>query len=116
MRDCRFPGQCLMLGDHLPAECHTAEMVEQYENDAEGTTSLSAYMDYLTHDVEAADWSEDIKGMVCQTPLGSCDLSVLVFDPYLSDPQKVACRSAYVWRLIERFGDAAVVKSGFFVG
>ena len=28
--DCLFPGRCLMLGEHLLSECHTAEMIEQF--------------------------------------------------------------------------------------
>ena len=27
---CQFPGACLMPGDHLSSECHTAEMLEDY--------------------------------------------------------------------------------------
>jgi hypothetical protein len=31
--ECQFPGRCLMPGDHLSSECHTVEMVEQYNRD-----------------------------------------------------------------------------------
>jgi hypothetical protein len=27
---CCFPGNCLMPGEHMRSECHTAEMVEDY--------------------------------------------------------------------------------------
>ena len=30
-RGCCFPGRCLTVGDHDPAECVSAEMVEEYE-------------------------------------------------------------------------------------
>ncbi len=34
---CEFPGECLMPGYHIRAECHTAEMMEKYEADAVAT-------------------------------------------------------------------------------
>ncbi len=30
-RRCLFPGKCCMPGDHTSDECHTAEMIEDYE-------------------------------------------------------------------------------------
>lgn len=27
---CCFPGECIMPGEHLRSECHTAEMMEAY--------------------------------------------------------------------------------------
>lgn len=30
---CLFPGKCLMPGEHLESECHTAEMMEQINAD-----------------------------------------------------------------------------------
>lgn len=27
---CCFPGRCLMPGEHLSSECHTAEMMEDH--------------------------------------------------------------------------------------
>lgn len=29
---CEFPGRCLMPGPHNRSDCHTAEMVQQYEH------------------------------------------------------------------------------------
>ena len=28
---CYFPGECCMPGEHLMSECHTAEMIEEWE-------------------------------------------------------------------------------------
>jgi hypothetical protein len=28
---CLFPDECLMPGEHTKSECHTAEMLEEYE-------------------------------------------------------------------------------------
>ena len=33
--DCIFPGRCLMVGDHMRSECHTAEMLEDYYREHE---------------------------------------------------------------------------------
>ena len=107
MNDCQFPGACLMPGDHLPCECHTVEMIEAYNRTAD--MSLCAFMDYLTHDVEATEWDDECDGKAVQTPAGRADLGLLVADPCLADPQLSAWKNAYVWRLIERYGDAAVV-------
>lgn len=29
---CLFPDRCLMPGEHLTSECHTVEMLEDYEH------------------------------------------------------------------------------------
>jgi hypothetical protein len=34
-RGCQFPGECCMPGDHTADECHTAEMIESYEDDGQ---------------------------------------------------------------------------------
>lgn len=31
---CCFPGQCCMVGEHFTSECHTAEMMRDYESEA----------------------------------------------------------------------------------
>lgn len=31
---CVFPGRCLMPGEHVQSECHTAEMLEEYNEGA----------------------------------------------------------------------------------
>ena len=35
---CEFPGKCLMAGPHLRSECHTVEMVRDFENEQKGPT------------------------------------------------------------------------------
>ena len=70
---------------------------------------LRTYMDYLTHEVEADDWRAEVKDMICVTPNGNIDMAVLVFDSCLENPELSKWRDAFVWRLVEQFGDDACV-------
>jgi len=66
-------------------------------------------MDYLTHDVAAADWETEVENMVCVTPDGNIDMSVLVFDSCLEDPLWSKWDKAIAWLLVNQYGDEAQV-------
>lgn len=59
-RGCLFPDRCCMPGDHTSDECHTAEMMEQYEQEQEQTRLPVSvpFALYTPPDVEecANDW------------------------------------------------------------
>lgn len=103
---CLFPDQCCMPGHHYTSECHTAEMLEAWNQTG---SSLDEWMDHLTHDVEAEDWAAECARGIVRTPDGDLSLTVLCFDPCLEDPELSNWRNAFVWRLIEKYEDAARV-------
>lgn len=41
-RKCCFPGECCMPGEHYAHECHTAEMLEAYEEDEVNAARVEA--------------------------------------------------------------------------
>lgn len=81
----------------------------QREESRRDVGSLSAWMDHLTHDIEAKDWEDENRYGWVETPAGLISLSVLTTDPCLEDCQLVAWTRAMVWHVIDRFEDQARV-------
>ncbi len=71
--------------------------------------SLAAFMDHTVHSSGPEEFVDNCRGYVCVTPDGRIDMDVLGKDPCLADPQKSAWKHAFVWRLIGKYGDQAVV-------
>ncbi len=75
----------------------------------ESCLDLRLYMEHLTHDIDASDWETEVENMVCVTPNGNIDMSVLVFDSCLENPKLSKWRHAMVWLLVDQYGDEAQV-------
>lgn len=80
----------------------------------EDVMTLSFFMDYITHDVEADEWEAEAAGMVVVTPDGRMDLLPLLMDDCLEDPSLSKWRNAFVWQLIAKHGDKAIVEISAF--
>ena len=86
------------------------EAIEAQQNEGRSEpVTLSAWMDYLTHDVVAEAWADENRYGVVETPDGAISLSVLTSDPCLADPHNKAWTRAIVWHLIDRYEDEAKV-------
>lgn len=73
--------------------------------------NLSSYMDYLTHQESPAEFIKEAEGMRVVTPDGEVDLLILIRDHCLDNPELRKWNDAFVWQLISRYGDEAIVTS-----